>query len=86
MPLRDFTRKTANLNRESNPKPLGTIFVVCSHIYSLLLEEDLCECQNISAKFPCVLLVYLYLSSGDFLVFSVSFPLFIPIFVLHIGY
>jgi hypothetical protein len=42
----------------------GAIFTVCSHIfiYSLLIEKDLCECQNISVKFQCV---YLCLLIGD---------------------
>jgi hypothetical protein len=27
-------------------------------IYSLLIEKDLCECQNVSVKFLCALLVF----------------------------
>ena len=48
------------------------------HIYPLLIEQDLCECQNISIKFPFTLLVYLSLSfrdiPGNFL-----FPLYVVI-------
>ena len=31
---------------------------MCAHTYSLLIEKDLYECQNISVNFLCV---YLYL-------------------------
>jgi hypothetical protein len=44
-----------------------------SYNYSLLIKKDACECRNVSVKFPCTLLVYLYLLSGDLFTFS-SFP------------
>ena len=33
-------------------------FHIHSFIHSLLIYKDLCECQNVSLKFPCVLLFY----------------------------
>ena len=51
------------------------LYCVFTYIYSLLIEKDLHECRNISVKFPCALLVYLCLLSGDFLIFfSKSIP------------
>ena len=41
-----------------------TVLFVHIHLFSLI-ENDLCECPNISVKFPGALLVYLCLSSGD---------------------
>ena len=28
-----------------------------SYIYSRLIEKDICECRNVSVKFPCALLL-----------------------------
>ena len=39
------------------------------YIYSLLMEEGLCECRNVTVKFPCV---YLCLSSGSLQIFNKS--------------
>ena len=47
------------------------LYSVFSYIYSLLIEKDSCDRQNVSVKLPCV---YVCLSSGDFLnFFSKSF-------------
>ena len=46
----------------------GAFYCVFTYIYSLLIEKDLFECENISVKFPCV---YLCFSSRDFFIFSV---------------
>ena len=56
----------------------GAMFTVCSQtfIYSLI-EKDLCECRYITVKFPCV---YLYLSSGNFIIFPVRVSPFCPYF------
>jgi len=37
--------------------------LVFTYIHALLIDKDLCECQNISIKF--LVLFYLYLSSED---------------------
>ena len=53
------------------------LYCVFVYIYSFLIEKDLHKCWNISVKFPCALLVYLYLSLEDLFVFSVRiFPLY----------
>ena len=49
----------------------GTIFRYIQFIYSLLIDEDLCENWNLSIKFPCILLVNLCLWSGNFFIFPV---------------
>ena len=46
-----------------------------TYVYSILIEKDFCEFQNVSVKFPCALLVCLCLSSGDlFFLFVNNFP------------
>jgi hypothetical protein len=40
-----------------------------TYIYSLLIDKDLCESQNISIKFLCALSVYSCLSSEDLFMF-----------------
>ena len=37
----------------------GPIFTVCSYTVTLLIDKDLCESENVSVKFSCVLVVYL---------------------------
>ena len=54
---------------------------VFTYIYFLLIEKYLCEIRNVPTKFPCALLVYLFLSSSN-LIFSVRVFPFIHIFVL----
>ena len=52
-----------------------------SQINFLMIEKDLCECRNVTVKFPCALLVYLCPSlhfSGK------NFPFFIPIVMLSV--
>ena len=44
------------------------LYCVFTYIYSLLIEKDICDCQNVSVKLPCV---YVCLSSGDLFIFSV---------------
>jgi hypothetical protein len=44
------------------------LYNVFTYIYSLMIEKDICDCQNISIKLLCV---YLCLSFGDLFVFSV---------------
>ena len=41
-------------------------YCVFTYIYSLLIEKDTYDCQNISVKFLCV---YMCLSSGDLFIF-----------------
>ena len=43
-------------------------FGVITYIYSLLIDKDICDCQNVSCNLPCV---YLCFSSGDLFAFSV---------------
>ena len=62
---------------------LHLIFTVFTHIYSLLIDKDLCESRNISIKCPCALLVYLCLSSRDPSIFFSKFHLFIPTFLCY---
>ena len=54
-------------------------FLMCSHIYNLLIERDICDCRNVSIKFPCI---YLWLSSRDLLVFSVRVSFFYSCFCI----
>ena len=44
-----------------------------TYIYSLLIENDICDHQNISSKFPCVCV---YLSSRDLFIFCYEFSFF----------
>ena len=41
---------------------------MCFSIYSLLIEKEICDCQNISVKLPCVCVL---LSSRDIFIFSI---------------
>ena len=50
---------------------MGHLYYAFTHIYSLLIEEDIRDCQNISVKLLCV---YLCLLSGDLLNFLVELP------------
>jgi len=36
----------------------GVIFIMCSHTFSLFWLKDICDCQNISIKLPCVPFVW----------------------------
>ena len=56
----------------------------CLYIYSLLINKDLCESQNVAIKFPRALSVYLCLSSREILIFLVRVSLFISTFVLSV--
>ena len=49
-----------------------TIFTACSHKFTLLIEKDVCDRQNILNKFPCVCVCH---SSGDLLNFLYEFSL-----------
>ena len=53
--------------------PLTSINFYCvfTHMYSLLIDKDFRESQNVSIKFVCDLLAYLCLTSGDLFVFPV---------------
>ena len=51
--------------------PLDRNFSRVERPYSLLIDRDLCENRKVSIKFPCSLLVYLCLSSGDLFIFSI---------------
>ena len=44
------------------------LYCVFTYIYSLLIEKDICDRQNISIKLPCVCVC---LSSGDLFIFSI---------------
>ena len=57
---------------------------VFSHtFYSRLIEKDMCDCQNISVKLPCI---YLCLSFRDLFIFLVSFLfLFLCLCYLYFG-
>ena len=48
-----------------------SLYGLFTYIYSLLIDKDLYESQNVSIKFSCALLVYLYLSSRELFIFSV---------------
>ena len=50
-------------------------FLYCVFIYSLLIKKGLCECQNVSVKFPCV---YLCLLSGYLFIFFVLWKVLFP--------
>ena len=57
---------------------------MCKYIYSLLIDKDLYESWNVSIKFSCTLLVYLYLLSGElYIFFSKRFP-FLFLFLCYI--
>ena len=48
-----------------------------TYIYSLLIEKDICDCRNVSIKFPCV---YMCLSSGDLFISSIRVTLLLFVF------
>ena len=58
-----------------------------TYIYSLLIEKDLYESQNVTYKILCALVVYLCLSSRDLFIFSVriSSCCVIRAFPAHVG-
>ena len=67
--------KTCRKDKEAFKwKAHGAIYTECSHMYInlLLIDEEFCESQNVSIKFPCVHLIYFSLSSEDLLIFSVT--------------
>ena len=37
----------------------SAIFTVFSHVFSLMVEKDICDCGNISVKLPCVCVPYI---------------------------
>jgi len=47
------------------------------YIYSLLIENDICDCQNVSVKLTCV---YMCLSFGDLFIFSIIVSSFFSYF------
>ena len=51
---------------------------VFTYVYSLLIEKDICDCQNIQNKFPCVCVCVPFLRRS--LHFSVRVFPFFPIF------
>ena len=57
---------------------------VFTYIYSLLIEKDICDCQNVSIKLPCVCVCLL---PGDLFIVSLrvssSFSYFFVLFVLR---
>ena len=62
-------------------------FIVFTSIYSHFIEKDLCRWQNISVKFPFALLVYLFFSSGDILIFfGKSSPFYSYLHTVYILY
>ena len=58
----------------SNDHPINTIQ------YSLLIEKDICDRQNVSIKFPCVCVCLL---SGDLFTFSVRDSFFFSYFLCY---
>ena len=55
------------------------LYCVFTYMYSLLIEKDLCECQNVSIKLLCAL------SCEDIFIFSVSVsPFYTYICVIYI--
>ena len=57
----------------------------CVYIYPLVIHKDLWECWNVSAGFPCVLLVYCaFQSETSSIFFSLSSSLFIPMFAINL--
>ena len=60
------------------------LYWMLTYIYSLLIAKDHHENQHVWIKFLCLLLVYLFLSSRDLLIFFWEFFLFIPVFVLPV--
>ena len=55
-------------------------YYVFTYNYSLLIEKGLCEYQNVSFKFPCVVLVYFCLSSEDLLIYVIKVSSFFFLF------
>ena len=51
-----------------------------TNIFFLLIEKDICDCQDVSVKFLCVYVCLL--SKYLFIFFRQDFPLYFPIFVL----
>ena len=57
------------------------LYCVFTYSYSLLIEENICDCRNVSVRLPCV---YLCISSGDLLIFSARVSSFYSYFcVIH---
>ena len=50
--------------------PLSLLCVHIAYIYSLLIEEDVCDCRNVSVKLMCV---YLRLYSVNLFIFFCLF-------------
>ena len=58
------------------------LYYVFTYIYSLLIEKDICDRQNVSIKLPCV---YVCLSSRDLFIFSVRVSSLFFLFLKFIG-
>ena len=74
---------TMEMTRASSTHP-GDTFPKLSrgavlYIYSLLFDKDICDCQNISVKLPCI---YVCLSSGDLFIFLVRVSSFFSYFCI----
>ena len=59
----------------------GATFFLCVHKQFLVIEKDICDCQNVSVKLPSI---YFYLSSRDPLIFSARVYPYILVFMLSI--
>ena len=53
------------------------LYCVFIYIYSLLIEKNICDHQNVSIKLPCV---FVCLLSGDLFIFLVRVSSFFPYF------
>ena len=59
------------------------LYCVFTYIYSLKIEKGLCECRNLSVKYPCALLVFLCLSSRGLFIFLVRVSPFSSYFCIR---
>jgi hypothetical protein len=66
----------------SSESVCGTIYCVFTYIYSLLIEPDICDHQNISVKLPCVCVCLL---SGNLLISSVRVSSYFSYFCRYNG-
>ena len=58
-------------------------FGVFTYIYCLLIGKEICDCQNVSIKVPCV---YMYLSPGDFYGFLSKSFLFLFLLLCYLRF
>ena len=62
-------------------RPYFTTYNITGNIYSLLIENDICDHRNVSVKLPCV---YMCLSSGNLFNFPVRVSSFFSYFYIVI--